>query len=149
VTLAIRFKKKSDGSSVITAVRANGTSTHHFIGPAAGYGPLHDFCHYAVETQFGLDRGFYGLLAEGWNIEDFETGARGPIPEQAGFAERLAGALSQSLGGAHRFTAEDINLTVGEHAVNGEQLASLEQQVSDLCTRWHAVPAGETLELSM
>jgi hypothetical protein len=146
--LRIRFKKKNDGSAVITAIRADGSSTHHSIGSAGGYGPVHDFCHYAVETYFDIQRGFYGLLAEGWNIDDFETGVRGPIPDEAAFAERLAGALSQSLGGAQRFTADDVNLTVGSAAVTEEQLPQIEKQVFELCARWRALEHGETLELT-
>ena len=151
--LQLRFKKKNDGTAVITATRADGTSTYHTIGPASGYGPAHDFCHYAVETYFGIARGFFGLLVEGWNIEDFETGVRGPVPEQAAFAERLAGALSQNVAqirriGGHRFSAADINLTVGEAAFTEEQLHELEERVMALVAAWRALPHGEAFELA-
>jgi hypothetical protein len=147
--MMLRFKKKSDGSAVITAIRADGSCTHQSIGSANGYGPLHDFCHYAVETYFRITNGFYGLLSQGWNIEDFETGIRGPIPEEALFTERFAGALSQSMGGAQRFTADEINLTVGSPAVTAPQLAELESRVEDLCRHWRALAPSETLELAI
>ena len=31
---------------------------------------LHDLTHFAVETTFQYNRGFYGLLAEGWDFDD-------------------------------------------------------------------------------
>ena len=88
--LRLRFKKKSDGTAVITALRADGSSTHHSIGKSDAYGPIHDFSHYVVESYFGFPRGFYGLLAEGWNIEDFESGARGAIPAEVDMPRRPA-----------------------------------------------------------
>jgi hypothetical protein len=147
--LRLRFKKKNDGTAVITAVRADGSSTHHSIGKADAYGPIHDFSHYVVESYFGFPRGFYGLLAEGWNIDDFETGARGAIPADAMLPERLAGAISYNVAGSQRFTADDINLTVGQDAVSEEQLGELERGLADLCARWRALPPGETLELEI
>ena len=145
--LRLRFKKKNDGTAVITAVRTDGSSTHHSIGKADAYGPIHDFSHYVVETYFGFPRGFYGLLTEGWNIEDFESGARGPIPHDAGLPEQLAGLISNNVVNQHRFTADDINRTVGRDALTTEQLHELEQAILDLCATWRALPPGETLEL--
>jgi len=145
--LRLRFKKKNDGIAVITAVRPDGTSTHHSIGKADAYGPIHDFSHYVVETCFGFPRGFYGLLAEGWNIEDFETGARGPIPQEAGLPEQLAGLVSNNVVNQHRLSADDINRTVGRDALTDEQLHDLEQAILDLCAKWRALPPGDTLEL--
>lgn len=33
---------------------------------------IHDFIHYAVETELGMKRGFYGLINEGFSIDDYE-----------------------------------------------------------------------------
>jgi len=145
--LRLRFKKKNDGTAVITAVRPDGTSTYHSIGDADDYGPIHDF--YVVESYFGFSRGFYGLLAEGWNIDDFETGARGPIPADAALPERLAGAVSMNVATPHRYSASDINFTVGQDAVTESQLSEMERTLANLCSQWRALPPGETLELEI
>ncbi len=137
--LRLRFKKKNDGTAVITAVRPDGTSTYH----------IHDFSHYVVESYFGFSRGFYGLLAEGWNIDDFETGARGPIPADAALPERLAGAVSMNVATPHRYSASDINFTVGQDAVTESQLSEMERTLANLCSQWRALPPGETLELEI
>ena len=34
-------------------------------------GVLHDLIHYVVETTLGYREAFFGLLAAGWDIQDF------------------------------------------------------------------------------
>ncbi len=58
----------------MTAVRGDGSSTTAQIDQAVGFGPVHDFVHYVVESQFGIKKGFLGLLASGWSIADFNKG---------------------------------------------------------------------------
>jgi hypothetical protein len=47
-----------------------------------------------VESILGFRRGFFGLVAEGWTIEE-TTGktARGPIPNDAKEVEYIVGSL--------------------------------------------------------
>jgi hypothetical protein len=56
----------------------------------AHFFPLHDLTHYAVETVLGFRRGFYGLVANGW---DFADSARRELPDDAGSAELVASLL--------------------------------------------------------
>ena len=86
--LLIRMKKHPDGRASLTCVRADGTSTWQTPKAAQGhFFAQHDLTHYAVETILGCRQGFYGLLADGWNITDFGVPwPRGPMP-----AEALAG----------------------------------------------------------
>ncbi len=93
--LRLRFKKRADAGAVFTAVRDNGTSTSTDVGPAAGFGPVHDLTHYVVETSLGFRKGFLGLLAEGRNIEDFNRDSKHWLTPEAHVAEAIAGQLSQ------------------------------------------------------
>jgi hypothetical protein len=52
--LRLRFKKKNDGQSVLTAVRPDGSSTSSNIGTAGGFGPVHDLTHLIVETTLRI-----------------------------------------------------------------------------------------------
>jgi hypothetical protein len=99
MALTLHYKKKGDGSAAFTAVRCDGSSTTAQIGAAGGFGPVHDLAHYVVEKQFGIKKGFLGLLASGWSIEDFNTGIvdrmiREGVIKDAGRAEVVAGLLS-------------------------------------------------------
>jgi hypothetical protein len=64
--------------------------------------------HYAVEKALGYRRGFFGLIAEGWDID--ETGgksARGAVPPEAIEVERIAGLFDSERGSnALRSTGE-------------------------------------------
>ena len=75
--LLIRMQKKRDGSVTHTCVRRDGSATwQRHQGAQARFFPFHDLTHYAVETVLGMRRGFYGLVAEGWDFADFGTPCR-------------------------------------------------------------------------
>jgi hypothetical protein len=70
--LTVAVTKHADGSTVFRLTRADGTATWQRTRGATGaFFPPHDLTHYAVETVLGHRRGFYGLVAEGWDLGDF------------------------------------------------------------------------------
>ena len=88
--VTLEFKKKADGPTILTFVREDGSRTSSPIGPADRYGPVHDLSHYVAESVLGIKRGFLGLCAEGWSVQDFGTDTMKDLP-----AEALAGSLSR------------------------------------------------------
>ena len=95
--LVVKLTKKYDGTCVLACTRADDSSTwHRYSQP---FFPLHDLTHYALETTLKLRFGFYGMMADGWNITDF--GER-TLPEYARHdamaAEAVAGLLDQERG---------------------------------------------------
>src|SRR5690242_2828184 len=110
--LRIRFKKNSDGTSSQSCVRADGSVTwQRQHKPAhARFFLVHDLTHYAVETELEFSRGFYGLLAEGWNFTDFGTPwPRGPIPSDADPAELIVGFFDSQRAAGDEWTADEFN----------------------------------------
>src|SRR5262245_49621493 len=89
------MKKNADGSSALTCVRANGTTTwQRHDGVHGRFFPLHDLTHYAVETELVFRNGFYGLVADGWDLSDFEDRARrARMPAEAILPELIVGFL--------------------------------------------------------
>ena len=87
--MRVQITKKADGSGVLRCVRDDGSVTwQKQTDRHAAYFALHDLTHFAVETTLGFRRGFFGLIAEGWDIEDTSgKGARGSLPPEAGEAE--------------------------------------------------------------
>ena len=159
--LAFRLKKRPDANVMLTLVRDDGTFTNGPLGPAAGYGPVHDLAHYVVESTLSLSEGFLGLVASGWAIGDFEMkGAAGVLPHEALFAEGAAGELSRQEMMHQPSTAEEFNWALGamlaaagrtEYAqphVDAATLDTMRATLIGLRRRWNELPPSATLELS-
>ncbi len=67
--MVVRFKKGWE-SHTLTCIREDGSSTWSKVSPATIF---HDLGHYAVESVLGYQSAFYGLVKNGFNIEDFEA----------------------------------------------------------------------------
>jgi hypothetical protein len=158
-SLILQFTKRTDGGALLKCVRADGSATwQRQEGNRAAFFPLHDLAHYAVETELGFARGFYGLIAEGWEIADTTgKGARGPIPNEAIEVEYIVGSLGAERAGDDACTAQEFNQLAAAFAatrglpkpreLTGEQLARLRPRINELGARWRDLPAGGTLEL--
>ena len=163
--LSIRLKRHPDGATSLTCTRADGSSTwQRFEGPTAMVFPVHDLTHFAVETTLGYRRGFYGLLAEGWNIQDFaKPWPRGPIPEEARKVELIVGFLdaerrddatwTEAEFAAHAETFIGAARARGKETPDrvrlpsGEELVRVRAARDELVARWFATAPGASLEL--
>jgi hypothetical protein len=155
--LRIRIKKGRDGPNSLVCIRADGSHTmqHH----PTDFFPVHDLTHYAVETTLGYRRGFFGLVAEGWDLSDFGAPwPRGPIPADADPAELIVGFLDMERHTGTRLSTPEFNATMAawyaqhglpapEDTLSEEQLANIRARISELVGRWEALAPGETLEL--
>jgi hypothetical protein len=159
--LRIRIKRNSDGSAVLTCTRADGSVTWQRQEGAHGqFFPRHDLTHFAVETTLGHRRGFYGLVAEGWDLSDFGTPwPRGRIPDDAEPAELIVGFLDAERAAGTRWTAGDFNDRIaayyrthlsgaGPPTLTDDDLARIRRRRAELFAAWDAVPPGQALELS-
>ena len=158
--MKIRIVKRTDGGSVLSCTRADGSVTwQRQEGKNAAFFPVHDLTHYAVETTLGHDRGFYGLVAEGWDIGDFGSPwPRGPMPDDAVTSELIVGFLDAERAGGVQWTAEDLNekaeLYNAEHgraprwaALTDDDLTRVRKTARALIERWRTLNPGEAIEL--
>ena len=158
--MKIQLTKRADGAAVLKCIRADGSTTwQRQDDQHAAFFPLHDLTHYAVETELGFRRGFFGLIAEGWDIAD-TTGktARGPLPNEALEVEYLVSAFSAERAGGGVSSGGEFNESAATFAqskglsaprqLSGEELARVRARFADLATRWRRLPAGETLALA-
>lgn len=159
--LSVRLSRRADGAVVLRCRRADGTETwQRQDARHADFFAFHDLRHLAVETVLGFRRGFYGLIAEGWAIEETTgKGARGPLPEEARLAEHVVGLLDRErVGGAPPLSAEAFNAEldalarqgrIGEaRHVTAEELDRVRARAQELHEAWARVGAGGELELS-
>jgi len=157
--LLIRIKKNSDGSAALTCTRADGSVTWQRQQGAQGrFFPRHDLTHYAVETVLGHRRGFYGLVAAGWNLTDFGAPwPRGPMPADMDPSELIVGFLDMERAAGLTYTAADFNDKAHTYyaargltwsgALTDADLGRIRERMQDLFAQWQAVPPGGALEL--
>ncbi len=139
--MRVQITKKADGS----AAWQKQTDRH------AAFFALHDLTHFAVETTLGYRRGFFGLVAEGWEMEETTgKGARGPLPPEAVEVEGIVGLFDAERAGGVIWTVEEFNefaAMKGTRQLSPDEIARVKKKRSDLFQQWSAVAPGATLEL--
>jgi hypothetical protein len=157
--LILQFTKRTDGGALLKCIRADGSTTwQRQDDKYAAFFPLHDLTHYAVETELGFRRGFYGLISDGWDIAD-TTGktARGVLPNEALEVEYIVSAFSAERAGGAIASAAEFNQLAATFAsakgmppprqLSDEDLARVRARFDELAVNWRALTPGQTLEL--
>jgi hypothetical protein len=158
--LRVQITKRTDGGAVLKCIRADGSETwQKQQGHQAAFFPLHDLTHFAVESELGIRDAFYGLIADGWSIDD--TGARGvaaKLPPDAIFVENVVGTLDSERASGSRWTAAEFNENTERFALNGgrpvprkltdDELARVRKRRAELFSQWSELQPGQTLELT-
>ncbi len=151
----IQIKKGRDGPATLACLRSDGTRTW---GKEHPFFPVHDITHCAVESVLGFDQAFFGLIASGWSIDDFEKpGASRKMPLQAIVAEHIVGVFDRERALPEPLTAAAFNETVVASLPPAEgaafqplteaQLSRVRELRRTLEATWYALPSGETLEI--
>ena len=147
--LTVQITKRKGGGSVLRCVRKDGSSTWQKQDRHAAFFAIHDLTHFAVESVLGFRNGFFGLIAQGWDIDDTTgKGARGRLPEEAGQVEQLVGLMGAERASGEIMTAEDLTrfATLPSPLTEG-QARRVRERCSELFWQWNALPVGQTLEL--
>ena len=110
--MKISFRKLAD-RQVLHCVRNDHSQTWVSV---QAFTVRHDFMHLAAETELEWHNGFFGLIATGWNIEDFSRSsvpdcAKPTIPEDALRMEHLVGILDNSCDQAFGVFSEMLALS--------------------------------------
>lgn len=119
--------------------------------------PLHDLNHFVLESTLGLRHGFYGLVADGWNITDF--GERN-IPEHAEqeaiLAEAIAGLFDQERATGMWPEADEFNEALSTsldsmghelyRTITQEELDAIRTRFMELASQWGLTSFGGSLE---
>ncbi|MEO0734546.1 MAG: hypothetical protein AAFZ52_17045 [Bacteroidota bacterium] len=161
-TLTIRFTRKAPQRTIFTVLRADGTTTWMVLYPGT---EAHDLAHYMVESVLELDNAFFGLLAQGHDISDFELppdqrpDALRPVnlPQESLQVEHLVNLLLTELSDQQLLT--DFQEQLRQILVAADlpelliltsaKLAEIRVGLRSILTEWRAVVVGETLELRL
>jgi len=150
--LVVEFKKISAKRASLSCRRPDGSVT---LSRLHAFFPRHDLAHFAVEKELGLARGFFGLIAEGWQLDDFtKPGAAERMPAESLTAENLVGTverLGDELPVAEFSAALADSLAAQKlppfRALRADELARVRATRAALIAQWRALPVGETLRL--
>lgn len=157
--LLIQIKKKTDGSAALTCRRSDGSVTwQRQDGQQGRFFPLHDLTHYAVETVLGFSQGFFGLVADGWDLTDFDKPwPRGQLPDQAILTEFIVGFLDIERASGAVSSATDLCEAAVSFSrqrgvaitcdITDRDLVRIRQARGNLFAQWAALPEGESLDL--
>ena len=156
--LLIQITKRPDGAGVLRCIRADGSVTWQKQGiRQAPFFALHDLMHFAVESTLGL-RGFFGLVAEGWDLEDTSgKGTRGASPGEAVEVEYMVGSFDTERASGTLLTADEFNEFAAIHAaasgrpaprrLTDEEIVKVRARRSELFSQWFALQPGAVIEL--
>ncbi|MBK6489555.1 MAG: hypothetical protein IPF98_22465 [Gemmatimonadetes bacterium] len=157
MSLQLRLKKGRDGRVASFALhRADGSVTvMRNINP---FFPMHDLTHYAVESTLRLRQGFYGMVSDGWNFDDFGAPwPRGAMPADRDPAEEMVGLLDWERATGFPMTVDDVNEQLRAFAVANPTapplvvtqsvLDAVRERVRGYHAQWKALPNGQTLVL--
>ena len=156
--MKLQFTKKSDGSVLLRCVRNDGAATWQRHDKQALFFSYHDLTHFAVETVLGFRKGFYGLLADGWEFADLDgKGQRGKLPSEGILVEHIVGLLHSERVGAgsplsadefnHQIAlmAEDLNVTLRN--ITDAELTAVRKRIQELHAKWAGLAADQVLDL--
>ncbi|MBV8771397.1 MAG: hypothetical protein JO166_03550 [Deltaproteobacteria bacterium] len=78
---ACGWQFSSDRTILGCCTREDGSVTWQKQEKHSAFFAMHDLTHYAVRTALKYHRGFFGLIASGWDIEDTTgKGSPGELP---------------------------------------------------------------------
>jgi hypothetical protein len=145
--LRIEIAKRQDGAGVLRCTRPDGSATWQKQPKHGAHFALHDLTHYAVETVLGYRRGFFGLIHEGWDLDDTTgKGRRGPLPVEATEVERIVGLFDSERGSGALWTAGEFN-QFAPRPLTADEILAVRKARAELFRRWSEIPPGQNLEL--
>ncbi|MBI4474764.1 MAG: hypothetical protein HY646_18980 [Acidobacteria bacterium] len=153
--MRVQFMKKSDGSVVLRCHRSDGSTTWQRHEKNGVFFSFHDITHFAVETTLGFRQGFYGLLADGWDIAETDgKGPRGKLPAEGILVEHIVGLFDRERAPltAAEFNEQLRSMTVDLNtpvpSFTEAQLAAARKRIQELHCEWAALAPGSVFELS-
>ena len=146
--MLIEILKQPDGSGLLRCTRDDDSVTWQKQARHAGYFALHDLTHFAVESTLGCESGFFGLVAQGWDIaETTGKGVRGPLPPEAIEVEKIVGLLDTERASGTLMYVQEFN-QLAPRTLTQAELDAIRKLRAELFEKWSAIKAGEALQLT-
>jgi hypothetical protein len=146
--LQIEIVKQVDGTGLLRCIRQDGSVTWQKQTRHAAHFAMHDLTHFVVETALGYRRGFFGLIADGWDVADTTgKGTCGAIPAEALEVEKIVGLFDSERASNRLWSAEEFN-KFAPRALTNREIQNVRALRSALSLQWSAVAPGQRLHLT-
>lgn len=118
---------------------------------------IHDFIHYALESEAQLTTGFFGLLTQGYSFEELASKTPSDFPKEEGMEiEMIVGPLTSVVKGdatpAQLIESLDtIFASYGKSRpvwVTEELINRARERYKKILGAWNSLKFGETFELT-
>lgn len=154
--MEIRFTKRKEGKSVISCKRKDGSETWMNI---SSFFVLHDLCHLALENKLKWKKAFYGMLASGTDINDFELRKEQrtfQLTDEAIQVEHLVNLFTieynQDRFENFRTTIDNVCKQNGHNeeppALSDETIEEIRNSFEGLVTQWNEIEDGKSLNFT-
>src|SRR6266487_3336399 len=151
--MEIKFLKKEDDKHVLVCSRKDRTSTWIHLD---AFFLHHDLVHYAVETTLQFKSAFYGMIAKGISITDFELSKDQrniELSDEALYAENIVNLIMME---SYQGKLDNFNATLHESLqqnkfflnpvfVADEQLQAIHNAYLHLTQQWNKLQKGESI----
>jgi len=156
----LKFSKTREGAPVLSVARRDGSAAWQ---RQRSFFPVHDLTHYAIETTLGLREAFWGMMADGWEFNDFGTPwPRGPMPNlpeallaeaSAGWFDSFASSVENDEAGAAALNTQlalyfQQNGIAPLRVITVDEFARIRAMRDELAARWYALAPREAMELA-
>ncbi|HEX2327694.1 MAG TPA: hypothetical protein VHN74_03145 [Candidatus Angelobacter sp.] len=146
--MLIEILKRADGGGPLRCTRDDGSVTWQKQIRHSVFFATHDLTHFSVETALGYTTGFFGLIAQGWDIDETTgKGTRGPAPKEAIEVEKIVGLLDTERASGALIEVQEFNLLAPRKLTQAE-LDAVRKLRAELFAKWSAVKPGEALKLA-
>ena len=153
--MEIKFSKRDSDKHVLTCTRKDSTCTWMNLDK---FFLRHDLLHYAVEITMEFKSAFYGMIASGVSISDFELPKHKrniQFSVEALHAEYIVNAIA---GKMWQGCIDDFNRQLNDGlrqskihgpslSLTGEQVRSIIACYNELLKQWHRLAEGESFSL--
>lgn len=146
---------KSAGDQVLSCKRMDGSVTWKHI---ITFFISHDLCHVAIETIVPLKNAFFGMVAAGVDINDFDLPKEQrnfQLSEEAILAEHLVNLLTIEYSQGKMENFLDVFSGIYEEhldtklykIITEEKLEEIRTRFNELMHQWNALPENNTITL--
>lgn len=158
--LKITLAKYRSKPTVLSCTREDGSTTWTSVYPGL---ELHELAHFVVEHELALSNSFYGLLAQGHNIEDFvQPRDQRPqelipanLPQESLVVEHIVNLLQVGFNSSEydffetlKSVLTDKQLPIPEK-LSPQMALHIQQRLRLLWEQWEQLPQGDKMELEI
>lgn len=154
--MEILFTKTGKEQHVFSCKLKDGSTTWKHVSV---FFMLHDLCHYAVETILPLKNAFFGMVASGIDINDFDLPKEQRVfqlTDEALFAEQLVNlvVIDHTQGRMENLIEIFVSIydldyrSILMQKLTEEKLEKIRIKYSELLNQWEAIPLSGILKLS-